>query len=277
MLFSKVAIIGGTGMGRLFEEGGNATRCVLQTTPYGGPVHYYVVQLEDVEFIFVDRHHATGTMRMPHQLDHRAYMHALTQTLGVRCIFATSAVGGINFGDPTLPNLEVGSIVAPKDFVDYTSGSWTFSTPEWTHDMAFHVPSSDFFCPRLRRMLLKDPRIVGGGILGVAIRGPRYETPAEVRKFAREGISLLGMPTVAPEAVLAREAAVHFQPVCIVTDPPQDQKSVYATEVQQVMARRQQILYEVFTTMIAEIGCFMEHNTCQCTKNPSVFSVVPTA
>ena len=49
------------------------------------------------------------------------------------------------------------------------------------------------------------------------LSGPRYETPAEVRLFASWGADVVGM-TVAPEAILCREAGLPYAAVALVTN-----------------------------------------------------------
>ncbi|MFD0851566.1 5'-methylthioadenosine phosphorylase, partial [Actinomadura adrarensis] len=55
-----------------------------------------------------------------------------------------------------------------------------------------------------------------GGTL-VVIEGPRFSTRAESRWYASQGWTLIGM-TGHPEAVLARELALCYTPLCLVTD-----------------------------------------------------------
>src|ERR1700743_4034229 len=57
---------------------------------------------------------------------------------------------------------------------------------------------------------------VGSGTL-VFIEGPRFSTRAESQWFAAQGWTLVGM-TGPPEAVLARELALCYAPLALVTD-----------------------------------------------------------
>ena len=48
--------------------------------------------------------------------------------------------------------------------------------------------------------------------------GPSYETPAEIRAFAKLGVDAVGMSTV-PEAIVARQCGLNVAAVSCVTNP----------------------------------------------------------
>jgi 5'-methylthioadenosine phosphorylase len=83
-----------------------------------------------------------------------------------------------------------------------------------------HVGFADPYCPRGRAAVLgaadADVRPVDGGTL-VVINGPRFSTKAESRWHAASGGTVVGM-TGMPEASVARELAMCFTTVCLVTD-----------------------------------------------------------
>jgi purine-nucleoside phosphorylase len=51
----------------------------------------------------------------------------------------------------------------------------------------------------------------------LAVSGPSYETPAEIRAFARLGADAVGMSTV-PEAIVARQCGVSVAAVSCITN-----------------------------------------------------------
>ena len=51
----------------------------------------------------------------------------------------------------------------------------------------------------------------------LAVSGPNYETPAEIRAFARLGADAVGMSTV-PEAMVARQCGLNVAAVSCVTN-----------------------------------------------------------
>ncbi len=73
---------------------------------------------------------------------------------------------------------------------------------------------------RLRRLLQKAARHAGlrlrSGVYW-AVSGPSYETPAEIRAFARLGADAVGMSTV-PEAIVARQCGLDVLAVSCITN-----------------------------------------------------------
>ena len=52
----------------------------------------------------------------------------------------------------------------------------------------------------------------------LAVSGPSYETPAEIRAFARLGADAVGMSTV-PEAMVARQCGLKVVALSCITNP----------------------------------------------------------
>jgi len=52
----------------------------------------------------------------------------------------------------------------------------------------------------------------------MAVSGPSYETPAEIRAFARLGADAVGMSTV-PEAMVARQCKLNVAGISCITNP----------------------------------------------------------
>lgn len=84
-----------------------------------------------------------------------------------------------------------------------------------------HVDIADPYCPVLREAAVGTARAAGaptvdGGTL-VVINGPRFSTRAESVMHQQAGWSIVGM-TAMPEAALARELAMCFSTIALVTD-----------------------------------------------------------
>ena len=201
-----IGVIGGSGLYALLDD----ARTVEVETPYGAPSDPLVVgTLGDREVVFVPRHGRDHRFP-PHRIPYRANLWAL-RSLGVRQVLAPCAVGGLR------PSLGPGSLVVPDQLVDRTSGrAQTF------HETgAVHVPFADPYCPTGRRTAVGLAGEAGwpvtdGGTM-VVVEGPRFSTRAESQWFAAQGWSVVNM-TGHPEAVLARELALCYTAIALVTD-----------------------------------------------------------
>ena len=146
----------------------------------------------------------------PHRVPYRANLWAL-RSLGVRQVIAPSAVGGLRAA------LGPGTLVVPDQLVDRTSGR----DQTYYDEGAVHVSFADPYCPTGRRTVLRVRRPAAGrptdGGTLVVIEGPRFSTRAESKWFTANGWSIVGMTGI-PEAVLARELALCYTTVALVTD-----------------------------------------------------------
>lgn len=216
----KMALITGTGMGELFspssgENNGLPTLKkkpkIFDETEYGGPIQAHIVRGNGLEFVWVDRHYSTGRYCCPHELNPAAYIKALYD-LGAKFISATTAVGDINRF--LFNKIGTGSVVVPKDFIDFMSRSFTFANENHCHPTAFYRSPRHLFCPTAAKLLPRES-IQHGGIY-TSIAWPRYETPAELTALLKmhPKVRLLGM-TASQEAPLAREISAHYVPIGI--------------------------------------------------------------
>ncbi|WP_329203892.1 S-methyl-5'-thioadenosine phosphorylase [Streptomyces sp. NBC_00683] len=203
---ADIAVIGGSGFYELLES----VRRVEVTTPYGAPsdaVSVGTVGGRDVAFL--PRHGGRHELP-PHRINYRANMWAL-RSLGVRQILAPCAVGSLR------RSLGPGSVVLPDQLVDRTTGR---AQTYYDHG-ATHVSFADPYCAAGRSAVLKAAGEAGadvhdGGVM-VVVEGPRFSTRAESQWYASAGWSLINM-TGHPEAVLARELALCYTSIALVTD-----------------------------------------------------------
>ncbi|WP_026414334.1 S-methyl-5'-thioadenosine phosphorylase [Actinomadura oligospora] len=204
---AEIGVIGGSGFYSFLDD---VTEIEVET-PYGPPSDPIAVgDLGGRRVAFVPRHGRDHRFP-PHRIPYRANLWAL-RSLGVRQVLAPSAVGSLTSDHGP------GTLVVPDQLVDRTSGR-----PQTFYDdaAAVHLSFSDPYCPTGRHTALSTARTadwppVDGGTL-VVIEGPRFSTRAESQWFAAQGWTLVGM-TGHPEAVLARELALCYTPLCLVTD-----------------------------------------------------------
>jgi 5'-methylthioadenosine phosphorylase len=203
---ADVAVIGGSGLYALLD----APEIFSVDTPYGAPSgDITVASLGDRRVAFLPRH-GSDHRYPPHRIPYRANLWAL-RSIGVGQILAPCAVGGLR------EELGPGTFVVPDQLIDRTSGR----AQTFYDDGAVHVNFADPYCPVGRRTALDSAArhgitAIDGGTM-VVIEGPRFSTRAESRWHAEAGGSIVNM-TGHPEAVLARELALCYAAIALVTD-----------------------------------------------------------
>ncbi|MGQ9780288.1 MAG: S-methyl-5'-thioadenosine phosphorylase [Bacillota bacterium] len=206
MLFG---IIGGSGLydPEILEE----VKTEKVATPFG-EVELYRGRCDGREVVFLPRH-GPGHTVPPHLVNYRANIWALWK-LGVARVIATAAVGSLR------RRFRPGEAVIVDQFLDFTKSRPSTFFTGGAYGVV-HVDYTEPYCPEVRRALLSAAREAGivahdGGCY-VCTEGPRFETPAEIRMFARLGADVVGMTSV-PEVVLAREAGLCYGTVAMVTN-----------------------------------------------------------
>jgi 5'-methylthioadenosine phosphorylase len=203
-----IGVIGGSGFYSLLDQ----PREFDIETPYGNPSGPIGIgSLAGVDVAFIARH-GTDHRFAPHRVPYRANLWALRE-VGVRQVVSLSAVGSLR------PELGVGALVLPDQIIDHTWGRpHTFYN---AGDGVHHVAFADPYCPTGRRAAREaaaglDDHLHPEGTL-VVINGPRFSTRAESLEYQRTGASIIGM-TAMPEAALARELALCYTGLALVTD-----------------------------------------------------------
>jgi 5'-methylthioadenosine phosphorylase len=251
---ADVGIIGGSGLYALID---GLTEVPVET-PYGLPSEPPLVgSVGDRRVAFIPRHGKDHRFP-PHKVPYRANLWAL-RSLGVRQVLAPSAVGSLR------ADLGPGTLVVPDQVVDRTTGR----ALTYYDEGAVHVSFADPYCPTGRRTVLHSAAHAGwspteGGTL-VVISGPRFSSRAESKSYAAAGWSIVGM-TGLPEAALARELALCYTTVALVTDLDAGVETgdgVTHAEVLKVfgreVARLRDLLIEVVTALPTE-----DELTCPC-------------
>lgn len=252
MVQATIGVIGGSGLYAFLD---NAVE-VAVSTPYGEPSDPLVVgDVAGRSVAFIPRH-GRDHRYPPHQIPYRANLWAL-RSLGVRQILAPCAVGGLR------PELGPGSLVVPDQLVDRTR-----DRPQTFHDTgAVHVSFADPYCPRGRSTTVQQAVAAGwpvtdGGTM-VVIEGPRFSTRAESRWFTAQGWDIVNM-TGHPEAVLARELALCYTSVALVTDLDAGVDGSAAVTQEDVFAVFQANTARLRSLLYAVVGSLPETRDCEC-------------
>jgi len=203
----RVGLIVGTGMGDLFP----GLQWSTHRTEYGTAC--VALTAVDGTEIIVLRRHGLEMRTPPHLINYRANIQALRDNDATRAV-STAAVGSLRL--QTAP----GTLAIVEDFIDCTrSGPITiFDSP--TTGLV-HTDFSRPFCPEVSEALSRAASKVCKKrlpkVVYVGVDGPRYESPAEVRMYAKFGGDVVGM-TVVREAILAREMGICYGCLAIVAN-----------------------------------------------------------
>ena len=250
---AAIGVIGGSGFYALLERGDEVT----VDTPFGAPSDAIVVgDVAGRRVAFLPRHGRDHRFP-PHRIPYRANLWAL-RALGVRQVLAPSAVGALTTA------YQPGTLVIPDQLVDRTRSR----AQTYFDEGACHVPFADPYCPSLRPVAIEAAREsgwipAGSGTL-VVIEGPRFSTRAESLWFAAQGWTLVGM-TGHPEAVLARELALCYASLALVTDTDagvEEGEGVTQAEVFEVFAANIKRLRDLVAQIIAALPEEREEDLC---------------
>jgi len=134
-----------------------------------------------------------------HQLDVVTFATRVMGRLGVRTLILTNAAGGINlkFGQ--------GALMVIDDHINLLGTNPLIGPNEERFGLRF-PDMSEVYSQRLRAAADEAAHAIGLPLehgVYIAVTGPSYETPAEIRAFRTLGADAVGMSTV-PEAIVAR-------------------------------------------------------------------------
>lgn len=244
-----IGIIGGSGHYELLES----PRMFVHDNKYGRSSEIYEGVLNGSKVYFLPRHGPNHHIIVP-RINYRANIWALKE-LGVEQIIATNSVGSLN------PAIQVGELVIPHDFINFTS-----RTPRSLYDdttRAYHVEMSPPYCPEIRARLISSAKKIFDGPVHdeaviIIIEGLSFSTPHEQKLFRQWGADLVGM-TNAPEAILAREAELCYAHICMPTDCAGKpiKADTFPTLLRKGVQAFNEILYDV-------VGNLPETRTCSC-------------
>jgi len=191
----KVAFISGTSIVNSDLFAGWAVRSI--DTPYGE-----VTYKAQGEHVLINRH-GYGFPRPPHTINYRANIRALAD-LGYSDIVSLNSVGSLK------PELPPGTLVSCADYVGLQQGPQTFFDDE----LKGGAPQiANNLIPLLREKLSPEFTIHPGKVY-VQMRGPRFETKAEIRIIKAWG-DVVGM-TAAHEADLCSELGLRYNSLAII-------------------------------------------------------------
>ncbi|MDX6284840.1 MAG: 5-methylthioadenosine phosphorylase [Frankiales bacterium] len=249
---AEIGVLGGSGFYAFLDD---AVPAPVET-PYGPPADTPVIGVVAGRRVaFLPRHGADHRFP-PHRIPYRANLWAL-RSLGVREVLAPCAVGGLR------AELGPGSLVVPDQLVDRTSGR----VQTFYDDGAVHISFADPYCPRGRAAAVRVAHddgwpVTDGGTM-VVVEGPRFSTRAESQWYAAQGATIVNM-TGHPEAVLARELALCYTAVAVVTDLDAGVASDDAVTQEEVFRVFGESIPRLRATIMAIVGALPAERDCPC-------------
>jgi purine-nucleoside phosphorylase len=173
------------------------------------------------------------------------------RSLGAKILIVTNAAGGLN------PQFRVGDLMMITDHINYTGGNPLIG------------PNLDRFGPRFPDMSRAYspefwPLALGlAEKLGIplqkgvylAVSGPSYETPGEIRSFQVLGADAVGMSTV-PEVIVAAHAGMKVLGLSCITNMAAGlgAEKLDHSEVIDVARRVQSRFKTLVTELVADFG-----------------------
>lgn len=148
-----------------------------------------------------------------HAIDRVVFATRVMARLGVKTLILTNAAGGIN------PAFGKGALMVIDDHINFL-GRNPLTGP---NDDRFGVRFPDMtevYAKRLRDLADDVARERGVPVehgVYIAVAGPSYETPAEIRAFRTLGADAVGMSTV-PEAIAARHLGLEVLAISCITN-----------------------------------------------------------
>lgn len=148
-----------------------------------------------------------------HPLTTVAFAARVIGALGVGALILTNAAGGIN------TSFARGALMVIDDHINLLGSNPLVGANDERFGVRF-PDMSEVYSRRLRGVADQAAAAIGLPIehgVYVAVHGPSYETPAEIRAFRILGADAVGMSTV-PEAIVARHMGVEVLGLSCITN-----------------------------------------------------------
>lgn len=215
---ADVAIVLGSGLGAFAEALPDATRVAYADVPHWPAAkvigHAGLLALGAVAGRRVLALSGRAHFYEGHPLTDVTFAMRVVGALGVPRVILTNAAGGIN------TRFATGALMLIDDHINLL-GSNPLVGPGDPALGARFPDMSEVYSRRLRALAtdaatsLEIP--IEHGVY-VAVHGPSYETPAEIRAFRALGADAVGMST-APEAIVARQMGLEVLGISCITNP----------------------------------------------------------
>ena len=234
----KIALVLGSGLGAFADEFAGAKKISYakiphfpQSTAIGHAGQLVLGKVDGVEVAGMQGRVHLYEGYSPQQVVFPVRVFA---RMGVRAVILTNAAGGVNL------NYSEGALVAIRDHINLQGVNPLIGSNDDRFGVRFPDMTSAYD-PEFRRFVAEAGSKLKQNLhegTYLALSGPNYETPAEIRAFRSLGADLVGMSTV-PEVLAARHAGIRVLGISCVTNMAAGVtgKSLTAEEVFETGAR----------------------------------------
>lgn len=172
------------------------------------------------------------------------------QLLGVKYLFITNAAGGLN------PEFDVGVPMIITDHINFMGDNPLIgpNVEEWGPRFP---DMSEPYSKELSKLAYEVAKEEGIKIyegVYVAVAGPNFETPAELRMLRHLGADAVGMSTV-PEVIVANHGGIKVLGISAITDRavPDDLKPLTAEEVLEIAEKTGQKIAKIISKVLKRV------------------------
>ena len=183
-------------------------------------------------------------------LDPTTYPIRIAHSLGAKVLLATNAAGGIN------PTFSEGDLMLIEDFMNFS-----FLNPQWQvqSDMITHFQATfgSYLDRNLSSLIVDSGRGLGINLKRgnyCYLRGPSYETKAEIEMLRRIGADAVGMSTV-PEIITGAKLGMRVAAISLISNLAAglSDERLSHKEVAQTASRVKQVFSALLTETILRI------------------------
>ena len=215
---ADVAVVLGSGLGAFADRVGDAVRVPYAEIPHwpaakvvghAGVLVHGVVRGRRVIALAGRAHFYEG-----HPLTDVTFAMRVMGALGVPRVLLTNAAGGIN------TRFATGALMIIDDHINLLGSNPLIGPSDPGLGPRF-PDMTEVYSRRLRALATSVAASAGIPVehgIYVAVHGPSYETPAEIRAFRVLGADAVGMST-APEAIVARQMGLEVLGISCISNP----------------------------------------------------------
>ena len=251
----EIAIILGSGLGEFVHAIKNPT-----LIPYGEIPHFQKTSVEghggtlvigELNGVVVACLQGRWHFYEGHSMDSIVLPTRAMAALGAHTLFVTNAAGGVNLG------FKSGELMIIEDHINMMGDNPLTGKESALFGPRFPDMSEAYSrdCIQILENHAKAKKIPHKKGVYIGLRGPTYETPAEVKMLRTLGGDAVGMSTV-PEAIAARHLGMRVTGISVITNMASgiEQKTLDHSEVQETANRVMASLTDLIISSLPEIS-----------------------